>query len=283
MNDATKGALCMVVGTFLLTTHDAISKWMTASFTVGEVMVYRSLVPALLLLAILWASGGMRAIIPRAPAGNLTRAVLAATTSYLIVAAYAAIPLADALAIVFASPIFVAALSVPLLGERVGWRRWCAVLAGFVGVLIMVEPTGELIRVGALFALAAAIVSALRDVVTRRLGSGDTPTNIMLYTTLMTGLAGVASLPFGVSGVPTLEQFAIMSCAGLLATSAHWLMVKALQLAEATLVVPLRYLAIVYGAVYGFLVFNEVPGSAQIFGALVVVVSGVVIVRRQSK
>ena len=282
MNDGLKGVLCMVFGTFLLTTHDAISKWMTASFTVGEVMIYRSLVPALLLLALLWRSGGVQAIIPRSPKGNLTRAVLAAATSYLIVAAYAAIPLADALAIVFASPIFVAALAVPLLGERVGWRRWLAILAGFVGVLIMVEPTGDLVRIGALFAVAAALMSALRDVVTRRLGSGDTPTNIMFYTTLMTGAAGLASLPFGASGVPTLQQFLIMSTAGLLATSAHWLMVKALQLAEASLVVPLRYLAIVYGAIYGFLVFSEVPGGAQALGALVVVASGVMIVRRRA-
>jgi drug/metabolite transporter (DMT)-like permease len=271
----------MIVGTFLLTSHDAISKWMTSSFTVGEVLIYRSLVPALFLLALLLHSGGAPALRPRAPRANFTRAILGAATSYLVVTAYSMIPLADALAIIFASPIFVTALSVPLLAERVGWRRWTAVVVGFVGVLVMVEPSGDFVRIGALIAVAAALASALRDVVTRGMGSGDTPTNIIFYTTLATGFAGVASLTFGTSGLPTLTEFAIMSAAGLLATVAQWLLVKALQLSEASFVIPLRYLAIVYGAMYGFLVFGEVPGVAQFLGAVIVVGSGIFIVRRQ--
>lgn len=283
MTDPAKGIACMVVGTFLLTSHDAIAKWMTASLSVGEVMLYRSVVPTLVLLAVLWHSGGAAALRPRAPRANLLRAVLAAATSYLVVAAYAAIPLADALAIVFASPIFVTALSVPLLGERVGWRRWSAVLVGFAGVVLMVEPGSDLVRVGALIAVGAAMASALRDVVTRRLGSVDTPTNIMFYTTVLTGLVGAATLPFNGARWPTAAEFVVMSGAGLLATSAQWLIVKALQLAEASLVVPLRYLAIVYAAMYGFMVFGEIPGVHQIVGAVIVVGSGIIIARRQHR
>lgn len=273
----------MVFGTFLLTSHDAVSKYMTSTFSVGEVLIYRSLIPALLLAAVLMRAGGTRALVPRSPGPNLLRAALAAATSFLVVAAYAAIPLADALTIVFASPVFVTALSAPLLGEKVDWRRWGAVLLGFFGVLLMVEPGSGLIRAGALIAVAAALASAFRDIVTRKLGSGDSTTNIMLYTTLTTGLVGIGSLAFSTTRLPTAVEFAVMSGAGLLATAAHWLMIRALQLAEASFVIPLRYLAIVYAAIYGYLVFDEIPGWAQIAGALIVVGSGVFILRRPQR
>ena len=116
---SVKGALCMVAGTFLLTCHDAISKWLTGTYHLGELMLYRSAAPLLVLIVILWHSGGLAAVKPRYPRANMTRAVLATLTSMLVVGSYAVLPLGDALAIVFASPIFLAALSVPFLGERV--------------------------------------------------------------------------------------------------------------------------------------------------------------------
>ena len=271
----------MVCGTFLLTCHDAISKWMTATYHVGEVMLYRSAFPLVILIAVLCYQGGFAALKPRNPRANLTRGVLAALTSLLVVASYAVLPLADALAIIFASPIFLAALSVTFLGERVGARRWLGIFVGFVGVLIMVQPGADAMRLGALIAVSAALVSAIRDVVTRRLGTGDSTTNIILYTTGCTALLGLVSLLIQRSSLPGLNDIALFMVAGLLVTFAHWLIVRAFQLAEASLVGPLRYLAIVYAAVLGFLVFDEIPGAMQALGAVIVVLSGLYIVHRE--
>ena len=271
----------MVSGTFLLTCHDAISKWMTMTYHVGEVMLYRSAFPLMVLLALLCFQGGFAALKPRYPRANLTRGVLAALTSLLVVASYAVLPLADALAIIFASPIFLAALSMPFLAERVGARRWLGIMLGFVGVLIMVQPGADAMRLGALIAVSAALVSAIRDVVTRRLGTGDSTTNIMLYTTMCTALVGLVSLLIERSSLPGLADTGLFMVAGLLVTLAHWLIVRSFQLAEASLVGPLRYLAIVYAAVLGFLVFDEIPEVMQALGAIVVVTSGLYIVHHE--
>ncbi|MBT6272936.1 MAG: DMT family transporter [Chromatiales bacterium] len=271
----------MIGGTFLLTCHDAISKWMTGSYSVGEVMFYRSAFPVFLLGAILLRDDGVRSLLPKFPVANFTRAGLAAVTSCLVVASYAVLPLADALAIIFASPIFLTALSVPLLREQVGWRRWAAVLVGFLGVVIMVDPAGDVFRFGALIAVGAALASALRDVVTRRLGTGDSTTNILFYTTIATGLFGLTTVPFLNHGVPSWADCGLFFIAGLLVTAAHWLIIKSFQLAQASAVAPLRYLAIVYAAVLGFLVFDEIPGATQVTGAVVVVAAALYIVHRE--
>jgi drug/metabolite transporter (DMT)-like permease len=273
----------MIIGTFLLTCHDGISKWMTGNFHVGEVLLYRSIVPVCILAVVLFRAGGTAAFRPRFPAANFTRAVLAAITSFAVVAAYAVMPLADALAIIFASPIIVTALSVPFLGETVGWRRWSAVLVGFLGVVVMINPGSDVFQMGALIALLAAIASATRDVVTRRLGSGDSTTNILFYTTSVTALVGLVMTLVDSSGLPTVVECGWFVAAGLLVTSAHWLLIKALQLAQASVVAPLRYLAIVYGAIIGFLVFDEVPGNMQLIGAAIVVSAGIYIVRRSPR
>lgn len=277
------GALCVLAGTFLLTCHDAISKFMTTEYSVGEVMVYRSAAPLVLLSLILLHSGGPRALLPRSPRGNLTRGILAALTSFLVVSAYARMPLADALTIIFASPIFVTALSAPLLGENVSWRRWLAVMAGFLGVVVMVNPTGDVIRLGAIIAVGASLAAAFRDVLTRRLGTADSTTSIMFYSTLCTALFGLPFMGLGGASLPSIEDWGLFLVAGFFVTSAHWLLIKAYQIAEASLVAPLRYVAIVYAVIIGFLVFDEQPGIAQFLGASIVIFAGVYIVRPERK
>ena len=216
------GALCVLAGTFLLTCHDAISKFMTTEYSVGEVMVYRSVAPLVLLSLILCHSGGPRALLPRSPKGNLTRGVLAAITSFLVVSAYARMPLADALTIIFASPIFVTALSAPLLGEAVSWRRWLAVLAGFLGVVVMVNPTGDVIRLGAIIAVGASLAAAFRDVITRRVGTADSTTSLMFYSTL-SGFVRLTVHGAGWHIAPEHRGLGLFLIAGFFVTSAHWL------------------------------------------------------------
>ena len=185
LNPAQKGIACTIAGGLLLTGQDAITKWLTVDYSTGEIMFWRGLFSFLPVAVLVWHAGRLRSLRPRRPLGVLLRSVLALVNSVLIIVSLRLLPLADALAIVFASPIILTALSVPLLGEPVGPRRWLAVAIGFLGVLLMVRPTGSALQLAALVPLAAAVCSALRDVVTRRLGATDRASTIFFYTLVL--------------------------------------------------------------------------------------------------
>ncbi|MCH9672409.1 MAG: DMT family transporter [Gammaproteobacteria bacterium] len=270
----------MVFGTLFLTAHDAVSKWLTQTYHLGEVMAYRS-IPSLVILCIALAlSEGRRGFISNVPRLNASRALLGTLTSFLVVGAYSILPLADALAVIFASPLFVTAFAALLLGETVGRARWVAVLVGFVGMLLMIRPSAGVLVFGSGLAIAAACAAALRDIVTRRIGERDSATNVLFFTTLVSLLAGAVTLPFS-AVLPPLADWGLFCVAGCLATAAHWLVIRAFQFAEASLVAPLRFLAIVYAAVFGYFFFGELPGVMQVFGATVIICAAMYVVRAQ--
>ena len=166
-----KGILCMLAGSALLTGNDAVLKWLTADYPVGQVMFLRGIFVFLPVFFLVWRAGGRPVLRVSQRRGHLARAVLVVAGTFLFVSGLSFLPLADAIAITFAGPLFITALAPPLLGEHVGWRRWSAVLVGFVGVLIMVRPTGAAVQWAALLPLAASLTGALRDLLTRRMAA----------------------------------------------------------------------------------------------------------------
>ena len=272
----------MIAGVFVLTTQDAITKWLTAGYHAGEIMFYRGAFSFMPLALFLWRAGGLTALRSRRPGLNFLRAVLALCTSVLIVKSFAALPLADALSIVFASPIILTALSVPLLGEKVGWRRWSAVAVGFVGVLLLTRPGPGGIALVALLPLSAATFSALRDIVTRRLGAFDSSTTILVYTQLVATLAAAPTLVDN-HGWPPLHDWVLFAAAGTLVGVAHFLLIQALVFAPAAVVAPFRYLALVWAVLAGFLVWGDVPDRWAIAGSTLIVGAGLFMLRRETR
>ena len=132
----------MIAGTFLLTTQDGISKWLTTMHGAGEIVFYRGVLALLMVAVVVQAQGGIAVVRANRPGVNWLRAGLALVTSLLVVAAFMHMPLADALAIIFLSPLILTALSALMLREPVGWRRWSAVAMGFVGMMMITRPTG---------------------------------------------------------------------------------------------------------------------------------------------
>ena len=184
MPASTKGILCMVAGGALITVNDAILKWLSDTYPVGEVMFVRGLFVSIPIVFLVWRAGGIRSLVIFSWRGHLLRAALVVTGTFLFINGLFFLPLADAIAITFTGPIFVTALAPLLLGEHVGWRRWSAVLVGFCGVLIMVRPTGEAAQWAALFPLAASLTGALRDIVTRRLAFRERSVALLFYPAL---------------------------------------------------------------------------------------------------
>ncbi|MFN4088455.1 MAG: DMT family transporter, partial [Alphaproteobacteria bacterium] len=261
LSASAKGILCMILGVFVLTTQDAITKWMTDGYHPGEITFYRGLFSFLPILLFATRDGGWTAFRARRLGPNILRAFFALATSVLIVWSFSVLPLAEALAIVFASPLILAALSGPLLGERVGWRRWTCVGVGFIGVLLLTRPGPAGIALVVLIPLAAAVCSALRDIVTRRLGGHDSSTTILFYTQLVAVIATGPSLLIAFSGWPSLGDWLLFAIGGILVGIAHYFIIQAFLLAEAATVAPLRYLALVYAAAIGALVWGDLPDA----------------------
>ena len=206
-----------------------------------------------------------------------------AASTYLFVTALSLMPIADAIAIAFAGPIIATALAALLLGEAVGWRRWVAVAVGFLGVVLMVRPTPELLRVVAFVPLAAACVGALRDVVTRHMGSsGESTAAVVLVSTAVVTLAGFASAPFGWAPLRT-SDLVLFAAGAILVGLAQALMVESLRLGEVGLVVPFKYTSLVWALVLGALVWGELPDSWTWSGGVLIVGAGLYIGHREAR
>lgn len=277
-----KGILCMTIGTLLITTQDAATKWLTADYSAGEVLFIRGLWSFLPLAVLVWWQGGIHTLRPRKPRLVWVRATLGALTSLVIIYAVSILPLADAIAVLFASPIILTALQTPMLGEKVGWQRWAAVMLGFVGVLIMLRPGGHGIEVALLVPLLAALLSALRDTTTRMLAGSDSSTTILFYTQVMSLVIG---LPFVSSSTPfpDLFQMALFAFAGLMTGVAHYLMILSLLLAQGATVAPFRYLSLLWSVLLGWLIWHDLPDIWIIIGTVLVVASGLFVVRYETR
>ena len=277
-----KGMACMVAGVSLLATGDAITKWLVTDFHVGEIIFYRSFFAFLPLIPLIIFNGGFSSLKLQQPTGIWSRGILALVTSVFVALSFINLPLAEASALIFTSPIFLTALSPWLLSEKVGWFRWSAVILGFVGVVVMIQPGTANFTIWAFIPLTAALCSASRDVLTRRLGIVDSATTVMFYTTVVALIGGTLSMPWS-GELPTPVQWGLLATSGIFVTLAHLLIVMALQLTEGPTVAPLKYVSLVWSTIIGYLVWGDIPGAWNIIGALMVVTAGLFIMFRETQ
>tara|TARA_Y100000588_G_C14045258_1_gene834684 strand:+ start:22 stop:894 length:873 start_codon:yes stop_codon:yes gene_type:complete len=282
LSDGVKGASCMIAAGLLMTIQDAISKLLTTDFHPGEIMFFRGLftfVPILAIMAI--RPGGISQLVSRNLKGTMIRAILGGLTSIFVVISFIYLPLADALAIIFLSPIMLTALSSPMLGERVGWRRWLAVFIGFTGLLLMVRPSGEGIPYFYIFPLFTALLSALRDVATRQLRNDDSAVSILFYSMIAGLLIGAVTTPIFGAQWPNSIQWGLFACAGILNSLSHLLAIQALLLAPGGTMAPFRYLSLVWAVVIGFAIWGDVPDTWKLAGGILVIGAGLFILHRE--
>jgi drug/metabolite transporter (DMT)-like permease len=281
LSPGTLGMLCMIAGGLLLTTQDAISKWLTSDYHTGEIMVYRGIFMLLPVAVTIWLQRDLASLKPRRPVAVGLRAGFTVITSIFVVLSFTVLPLADALAIVFLNPLLVTALSVPILKEAVGWRRWVAVAVGFSGMLLMTRPGEGGVVLAVVFPLTAALFAALRDLTTRRIGTVDTTNCLMFYSTFLTMAAGAVTLPFGTHW-PSLADWGLFAAGGIIGGLSHLLTIRAFQIAAAAMIAPFKYLSLVWAAGFGYLLWGDVPDTMKVAGASLVVGSGLYILYRET-
>lgn len=274
--------LLILAAMTLVPMMDGIAKYLSSSYPVTQIVWARYFFHLLALLPIVWWRYGRRALVPRRPVLQVIRGGLLLGSTVLFFAAIAQMPLADALALVFVSPLVVTALSPLLLGETVGMRRWSGVVVGFLGACLIIRPGLEVMQWGSLLALGAGTVYALYIIATRKL-SGSAPPLVTLTYTALLGAVVMSVLTPGAWITPGLKDLALMIGMGLLAAAGHFLLIKAFERAPASLLAPFSYSEIVMATIIGYVVFGDFPDPWTWVGIAVIVASGLYISLRERK
>jgi drug/metabolite transporter (DMT)-like permease len=273
----------IVVAMFLFTVLDALVKLLAAhGYSTWQLVFCRSLFSFIVILPLVRAQGGWRALATTRPFQHLGRAAMGMGALWLWFYSYREIPLADAYALSFSAPLFMTALSVPLLGERVGMHRWAAVLVGLGGILVMVRPGSGVFEPSALYVLSSAVLYALAIIQIRGLGATETTLRIVFYFTLLCTVTSGLSLPF-VGRLPeSWGDAGLLVAIGLLGGFAQLCMTDAYRHAPVSIVAPFDYTAMLWAVLLGMALFGDRPGWPVLTGAAVVIASGLYILHRES-
>lgn len=277
------GIACQLVAVLLFTCMSSTIKFLGPHYPTSEIIFFRSLPALIPLLLYLPSQGGWSALRTRAPMLQAVRTIAGTASMYCGFYAISLLLLADYVALSFTAPLFGTLLSIPLLRDEVGWRRLGACLFGFLGVVIMIGPTGGSIGLGlpVLLAIASAFLYGLVMVVMRRLGGIDNSAATVFYFTVGAALSGAVLLPFQwVTPSPT--DLSLLLLIGVLGGIAQIFMTQAFRLAPPSVVAPFDYSALIWAVAIGWLVFDNLPGPQSLLGAAVICASGLFILYRET-
>lgn len=274
------GVFFMLLGDFLFSLNDAMGKWLVTSFSVGQVLVVRSVGSFVILAPMIVGQGTDALLRLERPALHFLRIVLTTADVAFFYAAVAYLPLADVMTFYMAGPIYVAALSHFFLGETIGRRRWLAVIVGFIGVVIALRPSAAMLSWPSIFGLVGSLSFALTLILSRRLRQTSDVTLVTWQTVaaLVTGLV----LSIGNWRPVSALDFTAMLALGIVAGSAHMMITRSLKLAPASLLAPLQYSLLLWAIVLGFLFFGDLPDSQIVAGSAVIVLAGLFIFHRKN-
>ncbi|MFN3613945.1 MAG: DMT family transporter [Rubrimonas sp.] len=279
--NAVLGVGLMLAAMFMFSANDVLGKWLVSTYSVGQVLLIRSAAGLIILAPFILRAGWRTLFSLERPWLQAARATLATAEVYLFYLAVRHMPLADAMTFWLAAPIYVAALSPWLLGEKVGWRRWTAIGVGFVGVVIALDPSAQMLGGGAIYAIAGSLCFGLM-MVTGRILRG-TP-DVALVFWQMLGALAAGAVTAGMGWVaPTGFDVALLALLGVVAMAAHILVNRALKLADAATIAPLQYTLLLWAIVFGYVIFGDIPRADMLLGAAVITAAGLYIFFRERK
>lgn len=271
----------LLAAVLVFSVMDVLIKWLSAGYPTIQIIFFRGACAFIPLSLFIARQGGLSALRTSRPFGHVLRCLIGVSSMVLGFWALAVLPLADVIAIGFAGPIFLTALSVPLLGETVGWRRWSAVIAGFIGVVVMVRPGAGVFQPEALIPVGGAIGYAFAMVLVRKLTATETIAAIVFYFTVTATAISGAILPF-YWVTPTWPDLGLLIAVGLCGGVAQLLMTRAFKLAPASLIAPFEYSAMIWAVTFGWVIWRELPDAAIWTGSAIVIASGLYILHRET-
>ena len=275
-----RGIALMVLCTFCFAVMDGLSKMLIVRYPVSEIMFIRYAFFLLVVIALIRPRNVAARLRVRRPWYQVLRAGILVADQVLFILGLSYLALADAHVLVSAAPLLVAALSVAFLGERVGPRRWAAISVGFLGVVFVLQPDGDLFRPAALLPLCAAVLFAFYQIMTRVVSRTDAQESTYLYTALVGAIAFGVAAPF-VFVAADAEGWLLLAAVTIVGCAAHMLFIKALTLAPTALLQPFFYMILVWAVAVGYLMFGAVPGPITLSGAAAIVGAGLYTLHRE--
>jgi len=278
---ARSGVLIMLIGMLMFSLNDVMGKWLVATYSVGQVVLIRSIAAGLVLAPFLWLSGLKGLVAVERPGLQIARVIASTAEVFAFYFAVVTLPLADVMTYWLAAPIYVAAVSPLVLKEHVGWRRWTAIAIGFVGVVIALEPSSQAFTLPALISILGSMFFAFMMVSGRSL-RGTPDTTLAFWQIVGAALAGLFWAPFDWTPLRPLDT-ALLALLGVVAMIAHVLVNRALKYADAATVAPLQYTLLFWAIIFGWLIFGDVPRLSMVLGAGLIVASGLFIFFREQQ
>jgi S-adenosylmethionine uptake transporter len=277
-----KGALLALISFAIYSTHDVFVKFLGGQYSPVQIIFFSVLLGFPLVALMLIGDRNDGNLRPRHPWWTLVRTISAMLTGVSAFFAFSVLPLAQTYAILFAAPLLITLLAIPILGEKVGIRRGIAIGVGLIGVMIVLRPTGTPLGLGHAAALMAAVASSLASVIVRKIGRDERSVVLLLFPMVANFVVMGAALPLVYKPMPIehLGMIGIIAACGFIASL---FIISAYKTAEAVIVAPMQYSQMIWAAVFGYLIFAETPDAFTLLGAAVIMASGVYIVLRENK
>ena len=274
------GALLALLGFGLYATHDAVIKHLGGIYSPFQILFFSVLFSFPLVTLYIVRNPRTGSLWPHHPWLMLGRVLAISLTGVFAFTAFTLLPLTQAYALLFLTPVLITALSIPVLGETVGWRRWAAILVGFIGVIVVLNPNATELSAGHLACLGAVAASASNALITRKIGSREKTSVMLIYPLLGNILIMGLVLPFVYVPMP-LAHLGSLMLISLLGILAMFCITNALREANAGVVSPMQYSQIIWAGFFGSLFFEQNLTWSFIGGAMLIVASGLYIVRRE--
>jgi drug/metabolite transporter (DMT)-like permease len=263
----------MIAASALFALTHALAKWQVGAYPVGEVMFLRSFFSLIVCAAVVLPLVGLGVLATRRIGAHVARGLSQSVSQTCSVIAFSLMPLAGAIAINFSAPLFAALLSIVWLKERAGPVRWSVLITGFCGVLIVANPGADAIQIGALFALANAIMYGSVTVAVRGMTATESTGTLLMWQMLTVAVFHSLLIPFGFSW-PTNIDLAVFAASGVSNVAAQYFWTRALQLGPTPAISPFYYLTLFWAVVIGYLGWGDVPTLPLLVGSAIVVLSG---------
>ncbi len=275
-----RGIACLVTAGLFLVSTDAITKWLVPHYPTGQILFIQGSLITILAFICMRIRGESPMAAPHWRP-HLYRGGLYVVGAFAFLIALRYLPFAEVVAIAFAGPMIMTLLGKFFLGEPVGRHRLCAVMAGFIGVLFVMQPTADALHWAALLPLIVALSDALRDLVTRQMASGESNLRIVFSTAAILATGGLLTIAGGWNTLRTedLIWFVLSACTFVIA---HFVMVEAYRYGQLVAVAPFRYIQIIWAILAGWLIWGEIPSAAVFTGIAIIFASGVYIAWREA-
>ncbi|WP_245571173.1 DMT family transporter [Neorhizobium alkalisoli] len=274
------GPLVMLLGMLMFALNDAMGKWLVANYGLGQVILIRSLAALLILVLMVWKAGLGNLLAVERPGMQFARVFFSTAEVFCFYYAVMYLPLADVMTYWLAAPIYVAAASPFLLGEKVGWRRWTAIAVGFVGVIITLEPSSAMFTMPAVISIIGSGAFAFM-LISGRFLRGTPDSALVFFQVTGAGLAGLVAAPLDWSPIASSTDLVLLGLLGIVAMAAHMLVNRALKISDAATVAPLQYTLLLWAVIFGWMFFGDVPRFGMLIGAGLIVASGLFIFIRE--